>query len=96
MADIKFGGEVFKLPLAGEFLFATSADKTVRQFEAKTHKQIRSLTGHKDWALAVAYHGATKRLASGGFDGEIRVWNSEDGKPVTTFLAAPGYKPPAN
>ena len=93
-ADIGFGGEVFKLPTGGEFLFATSADKTVRQFEAKSHKQIRSLTGHKDWALSVAYHGVTKRLASGGFDGEIRVWNTEDGKPVTTFLAAPGFQPP--
>lgn len=95
-AEIGFGGEVFKLPLGGEFLFATSADKTVRQFEAKTHKQIRSLPGHKDWALSVAYHAATKRLASGGFDGEIRVWNAEDGSPVSTFLAAPGYLPPAN
>ncbi len=94
-AEIGFGGEVFKLPLSGEFLFAASADKTVRQFEAKSQKQIRSLTGHQDWALSVAYHGATKRLASGSFDGEIRVWNAEDGKPVATFLAAPGYQPPA-
>jgi len=95
-AEIGFGGVVFKLPTGGEFLFATSADKTVRQFDAKSHKQIRSLTGHKDWALSVAFHGATKRLASGGFDGEIRVWNTDDGKPVTTFLAAPGYQLLAN
>ena len=95
-ADIGFGGEVFKLFTSGEFLFASSADKTVRQFEAKSHKQIRSLSGHKDWALSVAYHAATKRLASGGFDGEIRIWNTEDGKLVTSFLAAPGYQIPAN
>ncbi len=94
-ADIGFGGEVFKLPMGGDFLFAASADKTVRQFEAKSHKQLRSLTGHQDWALTVAYHGPTKRMASGGFDGEIRVWNAEDGKLVTAFLAAPGYQPPA-
>jgi hypothetical protein len=94
-ADIGFGGEVFKLSRGGEFLFATSADKTVRQFDAKSHKQIRSLSGHQDWAISVAYHAATKRLASGGFDGEIRVWNVDDGKPITTFLAAPGYQPVA-
>ena len=95
-AEVGFGGEVFKLPTAGAFLFATSADKTVRQFEAASHKQLKSLTGHKDWTLSVAYHEATKRIASGGFDGEVRVWNAEDGKPVTTFFAAPGYQTAAN
>jgi len=89
-AEIRFGGELFKLLIAGEFLFAVSADKTVRQFEVKTHKQLRSLTGHKDWPLSVAYHAGTRRLASGGFDGEVLVWNVEDGKPAVTFIAAPG------
>ena len=95
-AEIGFDGEVYKLLIGGDFLFASSADKTVRQFEAKTQKQLRSLTGHEDWALSVAYHAGTKRLASGGFDGEVRVWNVEDGKPVAKFLAAPGYQAPTN
>ena len=90
-ADITFGGEVFKLPLGDTFLFATSADKTVRQFEAKTHKQVRSYAGHEDWALSVAYHAASQRVASGGFDGQVRVWNAADGKPIASFYAAPGY-----
>jgi WD40 repeat protein len=91
-ADVAFGGEVFKLPLSGEFLFASSADKTVRQFEAKTQKQIRSFTGHKDWALSVAHHAGTKRVASGGFDGRVRIWNVEDGKEIVSFVAAPGLE----
>ncbi len=92
-AEIAFGGEVYKLPLSGEFLFATSADKTVRQFNAKTHQQVRSHAGHKDWALSVAYHAGTKRIASGGFDGEIKIWNADDGNPIVTFIAAPGAAP---
>ncbi len=92
VADVGFGGEVFKLPLGGEFMFASSADKTVRQFEAKTHKQIRSFAGHQDWALSVAYHPGTKRLASGGFDGRVRIWNVEDGTEIVNFFAAPGYE----
>jgi len=89
-AEVRFGGEVFKLPTSGEFLFATSADKTVRQFEAASQKQIHSLGGHQDWALSVDFHPATQRIASGGFDGEVRIWNAADGSLVTTFLAAPG------
>lgn len=92
-AEIAFGGEVYKLLRSGDFVFTASADKTVRQFEAKTHKAVRSYAGNADWALATAFHGETKRIASGGFDGQIHIWNAEDGKPVVNFVAAPGYKP---
>jgi WD40 repeat protein len=67
----------------------------VRQFEAKTHKQIRSFAGHTEWALSVAFHPGTKRVVSGGFDGYVRVWNADDGNAVTSFIAAPGYQPPS-
>lgn len=93
-AEIAFGGEVYKLIPSGDFLFAASADKTVRQFEAKTHKELRQFAGHGDWALSVSYNPATKRVAAGGFDGSVRVWNAEDGKLVTSFIAAPGYQAP--
>lgn len=92
-AEVAFGGEVNKLVHTGDFLFATSADKTVRQFDGKTQAAVRSMSGHKDWALSVAYHAASKRIASGGFDGEVKVWNAEDGKEVVTFVAAPGLAP---
>jgi hypothetical protein len=91
-AEVGFGGEVFKLPLSGDFMFASSADKTVRKFEAKTQKQLHSYAGHQDWALSVAYHAGTKRVASGGFDGRVRIWNAEDAKEVVALVAAPGYE----
>jgi hypothetical protein len=40
-------------------------------------------------------HPSTQRIAAGGFNGEIRVWNSETGEQVVAFFAAPGYHPPA-
>jgi len=30
-------------------------------------------------------------VASGSWDGEIRIWNAEDGKGIINFVAAPGY-----
>ncbi|MGE0756496.1 MAG: c-type cytochrome domain-containing protein [Pirellulaceae bacterium] len=89
-AEIGFGGEVYKLVCDSESLVAGSADKTVRQFQAKTHSQVRQYPGHADWVLSVAYSLKAKRIASGAFDGVVRVWNAEDGKAVSTFLAAPG------
>ncbi len=92
-ADVaSFGGEVYKLSTGGAFMFATSADKSVRQYDAKSRAQVRVYAGHQDWALSAAYHDGTKRLASGSFDGEVRVWNTDDGQQVTSFLAAPGYQ----
>lgn len=91
-AEVAFGGEVFKLPLGGDFMFAASADKTVRKFEAKTQKQIHSYAGHKDWALSVAYHDGAKRVAAGGFDGRVLIWNADDAKEVAALVAAPGYE----
>ena len=73
-------------------MFAASADKTLRQFDAKTHGQIRSFDGATDAVLSAAFHDGTKRVAGGEFNGEIRVWNVADGNLIATFIAAPGLK----
>ena len=92
-ADVTtFGGEAYKLTAAGPFMFCGSEDKSIRQFQRADHKQVRAFTGHNDWVFASAYHDATKRLATGGFNGEVKVWNTEDGKEVVSFVAAPGLE----
>lgn len=92
-AEAALGGEVHKLTLVGDHLFAASADKLVRQFEAKTLKEVRKFAAHNDWAIATAFHAGTGRLASGTFDGEVRIWNVETGDQAVAFFAAPGYHP---
>lgn len=95
-ADVgTFKGEVFKLNATGGFMFVGSADRSAKQYDLKTHKEVKAYAGHSDWVLATAYHGDSKRLATGSFDGEVRLWNTEDGKQVTSFVAAPGYQAPA-
>ena len=42
----------------------------------------------------VSYDPTTKKVAAGGYDGEVRIWNVADGKELVTFTAAPGYKKP--
>ena len=44
--------------------------------------------------LSAALHAGTKRIAGGTFDGQVFVWNAEDGKVVTSLYAAPGFTPP--
>jgi mono/diheme cytochrome c family protein len=93
-AEVGFGGEVYKITAGGEFFLTSSAEQKVRQFDAKDQKQIREYPGAKDWVLSAAYHAGTKRIAGGTFDGQVILWNAEDGKQVLAFTAAPGFVPP--
>jgi WD40 repeat protein len=93
-AEMSLGGEIYKLAAAGEFFLAPAADNKVHQFAAKDQKKVRDLTGANDWVLSTAMHAGTKRIAGGAFDGQVFVWNADDGAVVTSFYAAPGYSPP--
>jgi len=89
-----FAGAVFRVVYHPDGkLLACSADKTVRVFDPATGAQVRSLTGHGDYVYSLAVARDGKTLASGGWDGEVRLWNYADGKPAGLFLAAPGLKP---
>ncbi len=85
-----FGGAVFRLIATadGKQWAACSADKTVRLFEGT--KQRLELKGHDDWVYALALSPDGQTLASGSWDGQVRIWNVSDGKPVRDFIAAPG------
>lgn len=91
-SELAFGGEVYKITPAGEFFLTSSAEQKVRQFKAKEQAAVREYPGAKDWVLSAAFNAPTKRIAGGTFDGEVKVWNAEDGKEVVTILAAPGLK----
>ena len=82
---------VFGLALATGHVFSAGGDGLIRQHDATSGKQTREYTGHTDWVYAITVNEATNRIASGGFDGEVRVWDIKSGTPVTTFKAAPGW-----
>jgi WD40 repeat protein len=89
-----FGGSVFKLRYTpdGQSLIAAGADKTVAVFKPNG-SQVRRIQGHNDWIYALAISRDGKTIASGSWDGEVRLWNLSDGKLLRTIIAAPGYKP---
>ncbi len=93
-AEVGFGGELYKIAPGGEFFFTASAEQKVRQFKAADQAQVREFAGPKDWVLSSAVHLGAKRVAAGSFDGEVKVWNLDDGMVVASFFAAPGYTAP--
>jgi len=89
--DFPAGKPAFALTLGAGQVFTAGGDRAVRQHATGTGKLVREFTGHADWVYALATHPGTERLASGAFDGEVRIWNTKTGDSVTTFTAAPGY-----
>jgi WD40 repeat protein len=82
--------EVFALAVDQGQIFAASADGLVKQFGLATMAEVRTYAGHKDWVYALDYNGVAARLATGGYDGEVRIWDTNSGTCLTTFKAMPG------
>lgn len=53
---------------------------------------VRTVDASTDWVYAVAASGRAGLAAAGSQDGTVAVWRLDDGRPVATFVAAPGRK----
>jgi hypothetical protein len=90
-----FGDDVLHVAITKDGrIFSCSADRTARLHGLAGGKLLKTFSGHADWVYSLAFCPTTDRLATGSFDGEVRVWNVADGKGLVKFLAAPGYKKP--
>ncbi len=89
-----FGDEILDVVLSRGFVFSASADGKVRQHDLKTSNLLKTFGESGDWAYSVAIDSESKRLAVGGFDGSVRVYDIETGREIVHFLAAPGLDRP--
>jgi WD40 repeat protein/mono/diheme cytochrome c family protein len=85
------GMAIFKLQFNpdGSQLLTCSADKTAREFNPSNGQQTRTLQGHSDWIYVAAFSQDAKLIATGSWDGEVRIWNAADGAIMKQFLAMP-------
>lgn len=85
-----YGGDVTQITVRGDQIYTASTDAQARQHGGEKREQVRAYTGHRDWIYSLAISEATGRLATGGYDGEIRIWNTADGAQMAAFIASPG------
>jgi hypothetical protein len=85
-----FGGDVLQLTATTDGrLFTAGADKTPRVHQSGDGKEVQKFTGHNDWVYSLDFHPASNRLVTGGYDGEVRVWNVENGETLMRWTARP-------
>ncbi len=61
----------------------------VNVYDGETGVRISSCKGHQAGIYAVAFNPAGDRLATGGFDGHVRIYNSATGEMLKDFVPVP-------
>jgi WD40 repeat protein len=64
----------------GSRLASASWDQTVKLWDVKARKELRTLAGHAARVHALAYSPDGRRVASGSDDKTVRVWDVETGR----------------
>ncbi|MUH01380.1 protein kinase [Scytonema sp. UIC 10036] len=68
-----------------------SDDKSIKIWDLKNKKEIRTLKGHKELVYSVALSADGQTLASGGKDNTIRIWNLNTGQEIRTLVGHSSY-----
>ncbi|MBO53217.1 MAG: hypothetical protein CMJ69_20855, partial [Planctomycetaceae bacterium] len=85
-----FDGTVIRVVVGHDGrVYSCSGDHTVR-IHSLDGKQIKRFDDHKDWIYSLALDTTNGRLATGSYDGEIRIRNINAGSDVRAFIGSPG------
>jgi len=86
-----FSDEIFGIGVTAEGdVFSVSADKNARRHTIGNGKAVKAYSGHNDWLYALGRHADSKRIATGTYDGKIRIWDENEAKVLKEWTAAPG------
>ena len=95
IAEVGVGGEGYKLIRSGTSLFVPCSDKRLLRIDLSNNTVAQEYKGHSDWVLTACRQPTTtgddnrRHIASGSFDGEVRIWNIADAAIVRQWIAKP-------
>jgi WD40 repeat protein len=74
----------------GALIAAAGAE--VRIYTSKEGKKVATLKGQEGAVFALAFHSRTNRIATAGFDGKIRIYETGKGQLLHTMDSVPLQK----
>lgn len=63
-----------------------AGDSTARIWDCNTHTPYKTLAGHSNWVLCVAYSPCGTMIATGSMDNTVRLWDAKLGEPLGSAL----------
>ena len=78
----------------GSLIAIGGAGPEVRLHDSKEAKRVATLKGHDGAIFALAFHPQAKEVATGGFEGYIRVYDTAKGELLRSFIPVPLSKEP--
>lgn len=82
-------GEIQRLLVSAQGVFV-AAEKTAYQYSRdRKPERVKTFTGHEDLIYSLAVHEGSGALATGSYDGDVRIWNVQDGTLKKQFKAMP-------
>ena len=88
-----FQSDVFRvLVTADNRVLTASADRTAR-CHSLDGTIIHDFAGHQDWVYSMDFHPGDRLLATGSYDGQVRLWNAADGSLHGEFSVQPTATP---
>lgn len=63
-----------------------AGDSTARIWDCNTQTPFKTLSGHSNWVLCVAYSPCGTMIATGSMDNTVRLWEADTGKPLGSAL----------
>lgn len=75
---------------AGRLLAAAGDSRVIALFDAQSGEQVASLSGHQSWIMCLDWSSTGEYLASGSWDGSVRIWSTERRECVSVLRDAAG------
>jgi WD40 repeat protein len=66
-------------------LASASIDNTIKLWDVATGRELRTLNGHKDGVISVAFSPDGATVASGGMDNTVKLWDVATGRELGTL-----------
>lgn len=86
---VPLGSEGFRLLLADQMLLVPTAGQKLSRFKVEDLAADGSFEGFQDWVVSAAWQPDRGLLAGGGFDGQVRLWQTSDGELLHAWSAVP-------
>ncbi len=89
IVEVPIGSDGFRVVRRELMAWIPSADRSIHRLDLSTNAESMTLKGAVDWIAAFAVHATQPWAVSGGMDGEIRLWNTQDGSTIRSWKNKP-------